>query len=225
MATFGEQTPRALDYTLPPQALDLFVGRDDDASAIAAVVALVPGAAAAPAESRRAHAAPPHRRVSWGGGTEAEQALVRLWPAGTSTHWPLRVAIGEAVGPRCLGRFGNGHVEAWLLYHVPYAPRFPAPDAPGAEGLARALAAVHGFKPPLHVLDVARRNPAVWDEVADLLGAAAAPDVGARFATGWDGASAAYVSLGLSDPALEDRLLGAAPRARARGPSRPPSPP
>ena len=123
MATFGEQTPR-LDYTLPPQQLDLFVAQDDDASAIAAVVALVPTAAAAPAESLRAHAAAAHRRVSWGGATEAEQAVVKVWPAGTATHWPLRVAIGEAVGPRCLGRFGNGHVEAWLLYHAPFRPRF-----------------------------------------------------------------------------------------------------
>lgn len=224
MATFGENfdgdsTPRALNYKLPPQQLDLVVS--DDASAIAAVRALVPAAGVvALAETVRvveAAKCAPHKVVCWGGGTEAEHALVRLVPAGLKTHWPLRVAIGEGLGPKCLGRFSNGHLEAFLVYHAPFVPRFnvsPRDDAARhTDAAARALAKVHAFRPPLHVLDVRKQNPAAWDELADLLRDAASPATGETLGAKWDGAAAAYAALDLANADLEERLLELCRRA------------
>ena len=116
MALFGAQTPRELNYELPPQNPDLFVS-DDDASAVAVVRALVPGAAAAEGFEVKRAARSRHRFVVWGARSEAEHAFVRVFRGGGAARlsFELRCDVGEAVGPRCLGRFGNGQLEEWLV--------------------------------------------------------------------------------------------------------------
>ncbi len=117
------QTPKRVNITVA-----------DDATALEAVKRLVTGhetkVQIVPSES-------PHRCVHWDGGGHV---LVRL-------HKPLRsdleADITEAIGPKILGTFVNGHVEAYYVYHTP-SKVHEKPDA--IDGLARALAAVHALK-------------------------------------------------------------------------------
>ena len=117
------QTPKRVNITVA-----------DDATALEAVKRLVTGhetkVQIVPSES-------PHRCVAWSGG---DHVLVRL-------HKPLRsnleADIAKEIGPKILGTFVNGHVEAYYVYHTPSRVH-EKPDA--VDGLARALAAVHALK-------------------------------------------------------------------------------
>ena len=117
------QTPKRVNITVT-----------DDATALEAVKRLVTGHETklqiVPSDS-------PHRCVAW----DSNHVLVRL-------HKPLRcdlaleVDITEAIGPKILGTFVNGHVEEYYVYHTP-AKVHEKPDA--VDGLARALAQVHAL--------------------------------------------------------------------------------
>ena len=119
------QTPKRVNITVT-----------DDATALEAVKRLVTGhetkVQIVPSES-------PHRCVTWSGG---DHVLVRLYKP-LRCDAALEVDITEAVGPKILGTFTNGHVEEYYVYHTP-AKVHEKPDA--VDGLARALAQVHALK-------------------------------------------------------------------------------
>ena len=119
------QTPKRVNITVT-----------DDATALEAVKRLVTGhetkVQIVPSES-------PHRCVTWDGG---DHVLVRLYKP-LRCDPALEVDITEAVGPKILGTFVNGHVEEYYVYHTP-AKVHEKPDA--VDGLARALAQVHALK-------------------------------------------------------------------------------
>jgi len=117
------QTPKRVNITVA-----------DDATALEAVKRLVTGHET---KVQIVPSASPHRCVSYGG----DHVLVRRYK-------PLRggqfeVHITEAIGPKILGTFVNGHVEEYYVYHTP-SKVHEKPDA--IDGLARALAAVHALK-------------------------------------------------------------------------------
>ena len=119
------QTPKRVNITVT-----------DDATALEAVKRLVTGhetkVQIVPSES-------PHRCVTWDGG---DHVLVRLYKP-LRCDAALEVDITEAIGPKILGTFVNGHVEEYYVYHTP-AKVHEKPDA--VDGLARALAQVHALK-------------------------------------------------------------------------------
>ncbi|KAH8070869.1 hypothetical protein JL721_4784 [Aureococcus anophagefferens] len=126
MALFGAQTPREIQ-ALPPQSLELVV-TDDDASAIAAVKALIPGTAAVDnfvVQFANGSTA----RVKWGAFTEAEHAFVRVFREPAAPRLRFEVRCGGAAPPACLGRFANGQLEAWLRRARPAPLHAPAPRA------------------------------------------------------------------------------------------------